>query len=187
MAPADTQKTMCDTEGEANHAASQLCSPGKTVKKEGRTLTDSLVSGASSERMRVTVRLESHVSPFTRKAPALVEVSTSYPTSDPVRSQPVHSREFGSDRLRQNLPLRFVADVVTTSFTQDNCLSNTRGRHRWDLSSIHSANRKFFSTYSASQQKVQISHRKHGAFTEIFRTKAAEDSGYKRKTWKEKC
>lgn len=131
------------------------------------------------------MRLVSHVSPFTRKAPELVGVSTGYPTPDPVRSQPVHSREFGSDRLRQMFPLRFVADVVMTSFTQDNCLLNTRGRHRWDLSSTHSANREFFSTYSASQQKVQISHQKRGTFTETFHTKAAEDSGYKRKTWKE--
>lgn len=133
------------------------------------------------------MRLVSHVSPFTRKAPAPVGVSTGYPASDPVTSQAVHSQEFGSDRLRQTrqIPLRFVADVAMTSFTQDNCLLNTRGRHRRDLSSTHSANREFFSTYSASQQKVQISHRKRGAFTEMFHTKAAEASGYKRKTWKE--
>lgn len=105
------------------------------------------------------MRLVSHVSPFTRKAPALVGVSTGHPTSDPVRWQAVHSQEFGSDRLRQMLPLRFVVDVAMTSFTQDNCLLHTRGRHHWDLSSTHSANREFFSTYSASQQKIQISHR----------------------------
>lgn len=129
------------------------------------------------------MRLVSHVSPFTRKASVLVGVSSGCPTSDPVRWQAVHSQEFGSDRLRQMLPLRFVADVAMTSFTQDNCLLNTRGRHRRDLSSTHSANREFFSTYSASQQKVQISHRTNDS--QIFHTKAAEASGYKRKTWKE--
>lgn len=89
-----------------------------------------------------------------------------------------------------------MAGATVPSCTSDNCLLSKRWHHRWDLSSIQSANTEFLLTHS--QQQVQIltpgkknKKKQQGAFTdaEIFHrcelnTEAAEESHYRRRTWK---
>lgn len=120
---------------------------------------------------RVIVRLVSHVwNRFTIKAPVLVGVSTSYPTSDQVGWRPVHSRTEGSDQVRPIAALCTVAGTAVPSITSDNCLLNMRWHRRRDLSSIHSANTQFLWTYIdsrfRSRHRKNKQTKKHGAFTD---------------------
>lgn len=101
---------------------------------------DSAASSDKSETITVR-RLVSHVNPFRIKAPAVVGVSTSYPTSDHVRPRLVHSQELGADLVLQTPAFRLILAAALPSFTQQFCFLHMRERRRLDLSSAHSANK----------------------------------------------
>lgn len=91
-------KKICDTgEGKAKtHCPSCVCSSqGKTVNKKSKIfITWARSSQCSFLKKNETIivrRLVSYVSPFRIQAPAVVGVSTSYPTSAQVRPWLVHS------------------------------------------------------------------------------------------------
>lgn len=70
-------------------------------------------------------------------------VSTSYPTSDQVRLWLVHSQELGADLVLQMAPFWLILAAAFPSSTQQKRFLHVSERHRWNLSSAHSANREF--------------------------------------------